>query len=422
MAVIEGVETNVLAAARSIGARLARDAFWDGERCNWLGDSMEHVDGDWRVVRRSFGPELYGGTAGVALFLASLYDALGEGPFRTAAEGAIAQALSRLDDVADAFRCGFYSGRTGIAHVLLRCGELLGRVDLRERGLAQMAEVAAIDPATQEVDVISGSAGAVAPLLDAAARHDRADFRTAAIRHGERLLAEARIGERGWSWDTMHAGPGQPDLNGYAHGVAGIACALAELYAVTGDDRFAAAAREGFRYERSWFNPAFGNWPDLREHARVGESGGEPSYTVAWCHGAPGIGLSRLRAWRILKDAALRSEAETAIGTTVAALDAALYSRIQDCSLCHGFLGNTELLLEAHAVLDADEYREKADAYAAAATARLGRDGFPWPCGVPGGRETPTLMLGLAGIGYFFLRMHDARRYPSVLLVTPTAV
>jgi hypothetical protein len=42
-----------------------------------------------------------------------------------------------------------------------------------------------------------------------------------------------------------------------------------------------------------------------------------------------------------------------------------------------------------------------------------------WPCGVPGAGETPSLLLGLAGIGYFYLRMFDPDACPSVLMVHP---
>jgi lantibiotic modifying enzyme len=34
-----------------------------------------------------------------------------------------------------------------------------------------------------------------------------------------------------------------------------------------------------------------------------------------------------------------------------------------------------------------------------------------------GGGETPNLMLGLAGIGYFYLRLYDPVKYPSVLII-----
>ena len=36
-----------------------------------------------------------------------------------------------------------------------------------------------------------------------------------------------------------------------------------------------------------------------------------------------------------------------------------------------------------------------------------------WPVGISGG-ESPCLLLGLAGVGYFYLRMHDPTT-PSVL-------
>src|SRR6266571_3023051 len=103
-------KTIFLKAAESIGVRLCRDAIWDGLRCNWLGDSMEFTSQAWTVVHRSFGPDLYSGTSGIALFLARLHQATTEPIFRITAEGAIRQALSRLGQVSPAARIGFYSG------------------------------------------------------------------------------------------------------------------------------------------------------------------------------------------------------------------------------------------------------------------------------------------------------------------------
>jgi lantibiotic biosynthesis protein len=39
---------------------------------------------------------------------------------------------------------------------------------------------------------------------------------------------------------------------------------------------------------------------------------------------------------------------------------------------------------------------------------------IPWPSGLHQGHETPDLMLGIAGIGYFYLRM-SAPSFDSVL-------
>src|SRR3954464_13269038 len=93
-----------------LGRRISRDALWAGDKCNWLGDSMEFVDNAWSVVHRALGPDFYGGTSGIALFLARLHRLTGERVFRVTAEGAMAHALARLNDIPAPARMAFYSG------------------------------------------------------------------------------------------------------------------------------------------------------------------------------------------------------------------------------------------------------------------------------------------------------------------------
>src|SRR5689334_10255016 len=107
-------DTTFLEAADSIAARPCRNALWYCARCNWLGDSMEFVGGQWAVAHRAFGPELYAGTSGVALFLDELFRLAGERLFRLTAEGGARCALSRLEDIPEGARVGFYSGHAGI--------------------------------------------------------------------------------------------------------------------------------------------------------------------------------------------------------------------------------------------------------------------------------------------------------------------
>jgi len=49
---------------------------------------------------------------------------------------------------------------------------------------------------------------------------------------------------------------------------------------------------------------------------------------------------------------------------------------------------------------------------------RYEKESVPWPCGNHHDDGTPDLMLGLAGIAHFYLRLYDARKAPSVLMVT----
>jgi lantibiotic modifying enzyme len=45
------------------------------------------------------------------------------------------------------------------------------------------------------------------------------------------------------------------------------------------------------------------------------------------------------------------------------------------------------------------------------------KSGLTWPCGIQTG-QTPDLMLGLAGIGYFYLRLCDPQDIPSILIIS----
>jgi len=403
--------------AMAIGARLCRDALWDGPRCNWMGDSMEFESNSWTVVHRAFGPELYNGTSGIAFFLGQLYRATREKPFKTAAIGAALQAASRAGEISPAGRPAFYSGQTGIAYVLAELGELFDREDLLHNAfsLIEAQQPLQLDP--NLLDVIAGSAGAIPALLRFYRKYTREVFLQLAVRHGEHLLKTANKRAEGSSWTTI-AMPGQPDLLGFSHGTAGIACALLELHQSVQDRRYREAARNAFRYERHHFSAQHENWPDLRssQAAQPGQKA-EPSYAVAWCHGAPGIGLSRLRCFELTGDLELRKDAEAAVRTTMKSLDPGLYGGQANFSLCHGLAGNAELLIYGAELLHRKEWSAAAQHLGLQGIQMYEKNRLPWPCGVLGGGETPNLLLGLAGIGYFYLRLHSAADFPSVLIV-----
>jgi type 2 lantibiotic biosynthesis protein LanM len=400
--------------AWSIGTLLCRDAIWDRDRCNWLGDSMEAHAGEWKVAHKSFGPDLYSGTSGIALFLAQLHRLLPDEVIAETARGALRQALSRVDEIPAEMRHALYSGWIGIALVLLDAARLLGDPSLQREALrlvdAQLGHE--IDP--MSLDVISGAAGAILGLFAIDGRLGEERYLGEARRLGHHLLANAHRGDEGWSWTTMTPlAPEQKDLTGYSHGTAGIALALLELFVRTRDTRFLEGALGGFAYERRHFSAEQQNWPDFRSFASPNPQ--QPGYSLAWCHGAPGIGLSRVRAFALTKDETYFREAESALGGTYRPLT--VPSAADGYSLCHGLGGNAELFLVAADTLGDERYRAVADAIGDRGIQSIHNHRNPWPCGVVSGGETPNLMLGTAGIGYFYLRLYDSRAVPSVLLV-----
>lgn len=411
-------DTLFIDAAARIARRLCRDALWHGQQCNWLGWAVDVFGRNWSLVYKAQSPNLYDGTAGIALFLARLHRITGEAAFAETATGALNHAFASLPSLPEEVRPSVYSGGLGIAWGAAAAGRALHDERIVRRAQREAAHLGRAAEKAQWLDVLGGAAGAIQALLE----FDLPDLARA---HAARLLHAAVRGDRGTSWDTM---PGQTTahLCGYGHGAGGIASALLELWSATGEKRYRDTALDAFRYERSYYSQEQRNWPDLRDMSAYmpaqGQAPAPAVYAMGWCHGAPGIGLSRLRAHQLLpNDAAIAAELDAALATTADACRQWVPAPGSGLCLCHGLGGNADLLIAAAAALGRPELRAVAEDAARRAIEQILPNDLPWPCGVNGGGETPNLMLGLAGIGHFFLRLYDSTEVPSLLLMAPAA-
>ena len=224
--------------------------------------------------------------------------------------------------------------------------------------------------------------------------------RDLAIALGEELCRKAVRRDSFWTWERNAVDPAtdNPPLTGFAHGAAGFGLAFYELYAATGRPQFLEFARGAVRLRGRTFRCG------TRELARPACSFTTPAFTVAWCNGAPGIALARLRAAALdpARAEAYLGKARSAIETTLAAIDTSLEERHCDTSLCHGLAGLGEVVLIAGQMLDDSGYCERS---LAVARTLLRRHTEPadWESGASLGGPNPSLMLGLAGVGYWLL-------------------
>jgi hypothetical protein len=390
-----------LRTAREIGARLVGQAIWHNGRCTWLGAQprvLELDEGGAAPVYRTLGPDLYCGTSGVALFLAELSAATGDAGLRRTARGAIDQALATVDAVPELVRLGFYTGWPGIAVAAARIGSLLRDDCLHDQAADLFRRAVHGLGGTMRTDLLSGVAGGVVAAVVLHQILAQPWLLDAAADLGDRLLGAAIASGSGDAW-PLPDGHGRA-LTGFSHGAAGIGHALLELARATGGARYRQAAERAFAGERRWYDPSAGNWLDRRGPQRAS------SFGSTWCHGAPGIALSRLKAYGQLGGDLYRDEAMAALRTTDRIVKDWLRAGGASFCLCHGLAGNAEAMLHAEELgerLLPDGLISASDV--ADAGIELHRaDGDRWPCGTGGG-ESPSLMLGLAGIGQFYLRM-----------------
>lgn len=416
-----------LDAAEQIGSRLCKSAYWSDSRCNWIGKSVEETSSMIvTTYNRALSPDVYDGTSGIALFLSYLYTHKKNEEYYKTAEGALNQALSKIDDLNSISRFGFYSGLLGVAYVATKIGKNLNNNLFFERSLEILKNLQNNFQATHLMDMISGNASGIPVLLEMYKLFKDTKILELTELLGDELIVTATKESYGWSWDSRANGviSSSNNLTGFSHGVAGIGYALLELYNVTREIKFLTAAENAFSYENHWFNELHCNWPDFRMDERISVSNKnkhQETYSSAWCHGAPGIGLSRIRAYDLLKDKKYLKDSNFSINTCVKILQQIINNtsnKFHDFSLCHGLSGICETLLYANQIFKDNTYRILAESIGFYGITEYLNSGLSWPCGIKGG-ETPGLMLGIAGIGNFYLRLFESNKTMNPLIILP---
>lgn len=419
--------------ARRIGERLVAGAVWQGRRCTWPSTLLDQYEKQQPVTdkKRPLGL-VYHGAAGIALFLGQLYTFTQDAALKDTATGAMRYAAASARQMPD-HSFSFFEGRVGVAYVLTRLASTLGLPHYLTEAEEILNPLFGKEQKDQGFDILRGAAGAIPALLTMSGCLAREPLLASARKLGNHLIEVADKEVAGWSWDTRMPWSVR-NLTGLSHGAAGIGYALLELFYATGESTYLYAAEQAFLYERRFFDPQRCNWPDFR-HNKLGillygrsfdqiqalvEAGPlpayAPTYCVFWCHGAPGIGLTRLRAFELLRHPVYREEATAALEAIQGMLHKVASKQAEaNYSLCHGIGGICETLLYAAEVLEQPSLRKQAEEWGRRGWEQFEQAGQPWPCGIEGFNQDPSLMLGEAGIGYFYLRLYSPDT-PSLLL------
>ncbi len=420
-----------LETAQRIGDRLVDSAIWSDGSCTWNVMAPDRENPELKKAKRELARgSVYQGTAGIALFLNELSKySDNKAEILKTAEGAVKYAIEEGEKLPNN-SFGFHSGRIGIAYASVLFALASGKDEYLKSAEELLLPLKGNEDKDYGWDVIGGAAGAI-PALLVINEHLENDLTfTIAVSLGENLIKKANMEPTGWSW-----GGGNTNIRnlcGLAHGASGVGHAFIELYNYTGLSKYLYAAEQAFLYERQFFNEESNNWPDFRYselseyiyEERIEElkeelkKGNLPpykdKYMYAWCHGSPGIALSRLRAYEITGLDVYKKEAELAVEGTKRSL-----ANGTNYSLCHGIGGNCEALIYAGEILEDQNALRMTEEFAEKGIEEYEAQNKPWACGTMGGISDPSLMLGEAGIGYFLLRLYS-KDVDSVLVVQPS--
>ncbi|MFD8080330.1 type 2 lanthipeptide synthetase LanM family protein [Kitasatospora sp. NPDC059722] len=402
----DGLAARALAKAVEAGEQLLREAHRGSADLAWAGPNWT-PPGRWAPAE--LGPDLYSGTAGIVLFLHQLATVTGDRSHREAARAAERTLRRQVRRRADRLGGGL-AGTGGVLYALAHLAADHPDDELDALAGQMIGRIAATAAEDVQHDLLAGNAGTIGgllawasvrpgPAVTAALAACAARLTETAAPHPELGRADGGVG---WLPASLAGAAARP-LAGFAHGASGIAWALAKAGHHLGDSRLPQLALAALDYERTLFDPAAANWRDVREDG--GPDG--PSFPVLWCHGASGIALARVELAELLPEGG-----ELLAKERDAALDTVLREGFGlNASLCHGDLGNVEPLHLAGRPW-----------HGAARAALDALDARGWTCGLPHGVHSPSLMVGLAGIGHGLLRLAAPTRVPSLLALHPPTV
>lgn len=398
----------------------------------WIGRQAVAVKGTedavmFREASGSSAPpaaQVYGGTAGVLLFLENAAAVLGSTEAAALADRTAAGLRASVDEDehgptwSPAQRDGaasLYVGDSGIAHAFLVRGRLRKSqeaIDFATQvGDALLARADRFEGQLcwdDQVEIIYGAAGTALFLLDLAEETGHERFRAAALQAGKWLIAESTLTEgepqrRNWRWQLG----GNTPYVGFSHGTAGVAYALLRIGVACEDEACVAAAKDGaaWLHAQSVREERLLRWPVVP---------GAPTSLGGWCHGAPGTArlLLALHAHsgeqHYLDDAVASARWVMAQAGPEDAEEPPKFPP----SFCCGVAGAIDFFCDLHRVTGEEEFAKFARR-AGGYLIDLGEadgEGLKWPNGRNAHRKKASscnvdLMLGAAGNAFVLLRL-----------------
>lgn len=254
------------------------------------------------------------------------------------------QGMKSLDGL-DSHNTGAYDGESSIIYVYIMLYRQGGNEKFLKYAMKHAGIVEKLIDQDIRYDLLSGNAGAAWIMILLYEITKDSKYIHLAERSIARLDQRAERQSCGLGWIVEQ---GEMPMSGLAHGNSGILMPVIALWKYTKKERYRVLAEDIWKYEDSLYNSVMNNWEDLRSHKeseKVDRIG-----SVAWCHGAGGILLSRIFCYEMVEDDVWKKRIETDIRRAYSKLNG-YWLRDSYC-LCHGILGNLWILDIAGSKMD----------------------------------------------------------------------
>ena len=339
------------------------------EGVTWISTVLAGVDENiWGLS--PVGNDLYMGNCGIALFLAYLGKITGNDKYIDGANKAIVDVIYEIENLKKdyPYLIGAYNGLGGYIYCLFNIGRLLNRKDYEDIAFEQIKAISKIIEKDKVFDVIGGAAGSLGVILDIYQKIDDEYLKDGLIKianihfkHLNNSAVKMEDGRIAWDSDVT------PKATGYSHGNSGIIANLIRLYAITKNEEI-----------------------------------------LSLIDGAPGILLSRAM---LKKYGYMDNELDNEINIAIETMKEKGFGN--NPSLCHGDLGNLEILEYVSELTGYKDLKKEINnsfqvLYKDVLSER-------WNKGTFRGTESLGMMIGLSGIGYSLLRYYSDFKIPNLL-------